>query len=27
MDGSYAKVEDGEVSFAGSPKEHIIPDH
>jgi len=28
MDSAYAKVEDGDVSsFAGSPKEHIIPDH
>jgi hypothetical protein len=28
MDSEYAKVEDGDVaSFAGSPKEHIIPDH
>ena len=27
MDESYARAEDGEVSFAGSPKEHIVPDH
>ncbi|MEE3413780.1 MAG: hypothetical protein VZR53_00225 [Prevotella sp.] len=28
MVSEYAKVEDGDTSsFAGSPKEHIIPDH